>query len=72
MIVNIIIEETPDGGFSCYTQEEFPDFALFGYGDTIQSSMDDMLCAYQELKEMLANEGKDVPKLEFVYHYDSK
>ena len=31
---------------------------------------DDFLKSYEEIKEMLAEEGKEVPVLEFSYKYD--
>ncbi len=61
-----------DGGCSCYMEESVPDFGLLGYGETPQEAKDDMLKAYQEIKEILKEEGKTPVELEFVYHYDMK
>lgn len=70
MKVNIIVETASDGGFSCFLQESLPGFGLAGFGDNAQEAIEDMLSAYQEIKEMMAEEGKQIPHLEFVYHYD--
>jgi hypothetical protein len=70
MKANIVIEMASDGTFSCYMHEELPDFALFGYGNSANEAKEDMLNAYQEIKEMLEMEGKVTPNLEFIYHYD--
>lgn len=72
MTANIIIEMASDGGFSCYAQESFDGFALFGYGDTVAETKRDLLDSFMEIKELMEQEGKQVPELEFVYHYDMK
>lgn len=72
MKVNIFMEMAKDGGCSCYMVEDMPDFALSGYGDTPQEAKADMLQAYEEIKQLLADEGKTPAELEFVYHYDMK
>lgn len=72
MKANIIFEMAKDGGCSCYMVEDIPDFGLLGYGDTPREAKADMLQAYEEIKELLAAEGKVATELEFVYHYDMK
>ncbi|MDE5838824.1 MAG: pilus assembly protein HicB [Paramuribaculum sp.] len=72
MKVNVIFEMAKDGGCSCYMVEELPHFALMGYGDNPHEAKADMLEAFEEIKKMLKDEGKDVPELEFEYHYDMK
>lgn len=72
MKANIVFEMAKDGGCSCYMEESVPDFGLLGYGETPQEAKDDMLKAYQEIKEILKEEGKTPVELEFVYHYDMK
>lgn len=70
--VNIIFEMAKDGGCSCYMAEEIPDFGLSGYGETPQEAKADMLQAYNEIRQMLVEEGKSPSELDFVYHYDMK
>ena len=72
MKVNVILDMAKDGGYSCYMLEDLPDFGLSGYGDSPREAKADMLGAYEEIKELLTSEGKTIPELEFVYHYDMK
>ena len=51
-------------------EEDLPGFGLAGYGDTAEAAKEDMMKAYEEIKEMQAEEGKEVPELEFTYKYD--
>ena len=68
-VVNIIFEKAIDGGYSCYMRESVPYFTLFGYGDSEKEAKEDLLQSYEEIKEMLKDEGKEVPKLQFVFHF---
>ncbi|WP_295730265.1 pilus assembly protein HicB [uncultured Muribaculum sp.] len=72
MKANIVFEMAKDGGCSCFMQEDVPDFGLFGYGNSPQEAKADMLQAYEEIKEVLREEGKVPTELDFVYHYDMK
>ena len=71
-VANIVVEISKDGFYSCYCTDEFEHFALFGYGDSAKEAKRDLISSYQEIKEMLEEEGKVVPELEFVWHYDMK
>lgn len=68
----MVFETAKDGGCACYMVEDVPDFALYGYGNNPREAKADMLKAYEEIKELLAEEGKKATELEFVYHYDMK
>lgn len=70
MNATVIIERGSDGYFSCYLEEEFDGFALMGYGDTAEESKNDLLLAYEEIKEDFAAKGRAVPELEFTWKYD--
>ena len=70
MKVTVIMEKASDGYYSCYVEEDLPGFGLAGYGDTAEAAKKDMMKAYEEIKEIQLTEGKNVPKLEFVYKYD--
>lgn len=56
--------------FSCFMVEELPDFALAGYGNTARQAIEDMYVAQKEIKELLEEEGKQMPELEFVFRFD--
>ena len=70
MKVRFIIEMAKDGGFTCYTKQEFDGFALYGYGDTVTETKEDCIASYLEMKEILESEGKTVPEIEFEWQYD--
>lgn len=59
-----------DGFYSCYMEDEFPEFALFGYGKTAKCAKEDFLESYKEISDLLREEGKAVPELDFKWHYD--
>ncbi len=70
MKVTAIMEKAKDGHYSCYVEDDLPGFGLSGFGDTAEAAKKDMMNAYQEIKKMQEEEGKEVPELEFVYKYD--
>lgn len=70
MKVTVIMEKATDGFFSCYVDDELEGFGLMGHGSTAEEAKKDMLVAYDEMKELFAEEGKEIPELEFVYKYD--
>ena len=64
------MEKAKDGNYSCYVDDDLPGFGLAGFGETAEAAKEDMLEAYEEIKELQAKEGKAVPELEFTYKYD--
>lgn len=70
MEVVFIIEKSSDGFFSCYTEQDFDGFGLNGYGDTAEDAKKDLLSAYEEIKQMNAEEGIGTPEIEFIWKYD--
>lgn len=72
MKATIVFEMASDGGYACYMQESIPDMALFGYGNSVEEAKKVLLESYSEISEMLRQEGKDVPELDFYYQYDLK
>lgn len=70
MKVNVIMEKATDGYYSCFVEEDLPGFALAGHGETAAAAKADMLSAYEEMKELFAEDGKEIPELEFTYKYD--
>ncbi len=70
MTANIIVEQNRDGYFSCFVEEEIPYVGLLGYGESSREAIDSLLAFYEESKRDLAAEGKTVPELDFVIHYD--
>lgn len=72
MKATVILEIAKDGFYSCYMVEDYPDFGLVGAGETALAAKEDFLTAYEEIKSLLKEEGKEVPELEFDWHYDMK
>ncbi|MDE6311252.1 MAG: pilus assembly protein HicB [Muribaculaceae bacterium] len=70
MTANIIVEQTGDGYFSCFVQEDIPHVALLGYGESSEAAIQSLMEFYQQSKIELAAEGKILPELDFVVHYD--
>ncbi len=70
MKVTVLFERSKDGYYSCFMENELPDFGLAGYGESAEEAKRDFLKSYEEIREMLKEEGKEVPELEFVYKYD--
>lgn len=68
--VVVIIEKANDGTYSCYTNDKFNDFALFGYGETAEAAKQDFITAYYEMRDLLESEGKKMKELEFEWKYD--
>ena len=64
------MEKAKDGYYSCFVEDDLPGFGLAGYGSTAEEAKADMLVSYQEMKEIMAEEGKAIPELHFVYKYD--
>ena len=64
MKVTAIMEKAKDGYYSCYVEEDLPGFGLSGFGETAEAAKEDMMKAYQEIKEMQQEEGKEVPELD--------
>ena len=70
MTANIVVEQTKDGYFSCFVEEEIPCVGLLGYGGSSEEAINDLIAFYEQEKATLSAEGKTIPELEFVIHYD--
>lgn len=68
--VTIVMEKASDGGYCCYMEDEMPRFGLSGCGDTAAEAKRDLEAAYEEIKKLEAEEGREVPELEFEWKYD--
>lgn len=70
MKATCIIEMAKDGGFSCYTEEQFDGFALFGYGESVSETKEDCIEGYNEIKQLRKEKGQETPEIEFEWKYD--
>ncbi|MDE6823126.1 MAG: pilus assembly protein HicB [Duncaniella sp.] len=70
MIANIVVEQTKEGDFSCFIEEDIPYLGLLGYGRSSEEAINSLIDFYNQSKEELRAEGKIVPELKFIIHYD--
>lgn len=70
MKVIVIIEQNTDGKYFAYMDNDSLEFAINGFGDTVEDAKSDILLAYGEMKELIKAEGKPIPELEFEYKFD--
>jgi hypothetical protein len=64
--VKVIIERGTDG-FNAYSVDKFDNFALFGFGNSVEDTVEDFKTAYDEIKASLDN----VPELQFEFCHDA-
>lgn len=70
MKVIVIIEQNTDGKYFAYMDNDSLEFGINGFGDTVEDAKNDILLAYDEMKELIKAEGKPIPELEFEYKFD--
>ena len=70
MKVIVIIEKNKTGLYSAFMVDDLPDFALNGQGYTVEEAKNELICAYNEIKELLREEDKKNLDLKFEYRYD--
>lgn len=68
--VTVVMEKAKDGYYSCFVEDDLPGFGLAGFGNTAEEAKADMLVSYQEMREIMQEEGKEIPQLQFIYKYD--
>lgn len=59
-----------DKNFSCFMVEKLPEFSLAGFGNSAKQAIEDMYMAQKDIKELLEEEGKQMPELEFTFRFD--
>lgn len=65
-----VCKDNDKKNFSCFMVDDLPDFSLAGFGNSAKQAIEDMYVAQQEIKEILEEEGKEMPKLHFVFRFD--
>lgn len=70
MKVQVIVEKASDGKYSCFVDHDFEHFGLAGYGDSVEAAKADLQNCYNDMKELEAEEGREMPVLEYIYKYD--
>ncbi len=69
--VDVIIERGADGTFDA-NMETYPDlkFGLLGQGKSVEEAKSDLINSYNEMKEIFAEQGKEIEELTFEFKYD--
>ena len=68
----VIVEVSSDGLFSAYMSSDDYGFGIAGYGDNEKEAMEDFLEAYENIKNVRAENGKTTPEMEFEFVYDKE
>ena len=68
--VKVVVEKGTDRSWSCSAENDFNNFSLASYGASVKNAKDDFVKAYQEFREMEAEEGRQVPEIEIEWRYD--
>ena len=70
MNLSAFIEVGNDGLFAVCTDSN-PICMISGFGDSVKEAMEDFHECHQEVKELWAKEGKQLPELDFTFRYDT-
>ncbi len=70
MKVVVTVEQAKDGMYWCYTENDIDGVGLNSTGKTVEEAKADLAACYKEAVEDARLDGKEFPKVEFVYKYD--
>lgn len=56
--------------FTCFTPESIDGYGLTGAGATAREAMEDIKVSLKEMRELAAEEGKELPDVEFDFRFD--
>ena len=70
LTIQASVEKANDGSYWCYTPASVSNCVLSGCGKTPQAAIDDMIDAYNEVKEMNEEEGISTPEVSLTFKYD--
>ena len=62
--------EIGEKNFSCYMDVVSEGCSVLGTGNSAKSAMEDMLKGWEDMRDCLVSEGRDVPELEIEYIFD--
>ncbi len=68
--IKATIEHGGDGKYNVFTDYELPGYGILGFGDTAEAAVEDFYASYDEAREMMATEGKEVAEVSFEFYYD--
>lgn len=70
MKTKVIIEGGGEDRYSAYIAEDGAPYGLIGEGRTVAETRQDFLTAYEEMRQLYAEEGREFQELEFEFLYD--
>lgn len=65
--VNSIVERTPDGGYSIYSDDDTLEYLVTGTGETLKDAIECFLGGYSDISVVYAEEGKPFTECEFTF-----
>lgn len=68
--VKVVIEKASDGSYSCYADKDFDNFGICGFGDTVEETKTVFMEAYENIKKIEAERGRQVPEYDFIFQHD--
>ena len=70
--VKAFIEIGKDGTYSVYVdlEDNTLNYGIHGTGDTVKDAVEDFASAYEAMKELYRQKGKEFVVASFEYHYD--
>lgn len=68
--IKIIVENSSDGMFWCYTEDSINNIGLNAYGKSVADAKKDLAECLNLAKEEAESRGEEFPDIEFVYKYD--
>lgn len=68
--IKIIVENSSDGMFWCYTEDSINNIGLNACGKSVAEAKKDLTDCITLAKEEAESRGEEFPYIEFVYKYD--
>ena len=71
--VKAFIEQGADGSYGVYIDldDTSLNYGIYGDGATVNEAKEDFLKAYQDMKTIYENEGKEFIQAKFIFQYDT-
>lgn len=67
--VEIIVEQSSDGTYAAYMEDDMELFGLAGYGENAEEAINDLYTSLEETRMILSRQSKSLPELQFSIKY---
>lgn len=72
MDVTLYFEKGGEKNYSCFVEQDLPEYSLIGYGRDADEAERDLFVSLEEIRELRAAEGKETPDINIVdRHFDT-